>query len=169
MKKTEMNEELFLKEMALLENDPYVKKMEQYSQHRGNNTYQHVRNVAYKSYELAKHFHWEIDEKSLARGAMLHDYYMYSTKDKGMSAYRHGTSHPGKALQNARNRFELNEKEENIIRSHMWPLTLFHPPRSKEAVLVCIVDKYCAAREMLLKQKDLGGGKESGRRDKKGT
>ena len=161
MKKTEPEKEIFLEEMARLENDPAVVKMKEFSQHRGNNTYQHSRNVAYRSYSLAKVLHWKIDERSLARGAMLHDYYMYSTKDMEISAYRHGTGHPKRALANARTRFHLNPKEENIIISHMWPLTLFHPPRSREAILVCISDKYCAVREMVLRQKNLTGNQKN--------
>ena len=49
--------------------------------------------------------------------------------------------------------FDLNDKEMAIIRSHMWPLTLFHPPQSKEAVVVMMADKYCAVREMVFRKK----------------
>ena len=31
----------------------------------------------------------------------------------------------------------------------MWPLTLFHMPTSKEALIVTIADKYCAINETL--------------------
>ena len=85
-----------------------------------------------------------------AHGALLHDYYLYSIEEKGLSAYVHGTRHPQIAVENAQKDFSLTEKELNIIRSHMWPLTLFHVPRSKEAALVCMADKYVASREMLL-------------------
>ena len=102
----------------------------------------------------------DIDEKALARGAMLHDYYLYTFKETKMSPYRHGISHPETALKNASKRHRLTEKETNIIRSHMWPMTFLHPPMSREAVLVCLADKYCAVNEMLLKKHDLSEKKK---------
>ena len=86
---------------------------------------------------------------------MLHDYYQYNIKEEGFSAYRHGTSHPLTAMKKAQEDFDLTDKELNIIRGHMWPLTLVHPPKSKEALLVCLADKYCAANEMVLLRKNL--------------
>jgi uncharacterized protein len=38
--------------------------------------------------------------------------------------------------------------EENIIRRHMWIITLV-PPRYKEGYVVTFVDKFCAAKEFL--------------------
>jgi hypothetical protein len=43
--------------------------------------------------------------------------------------------------------FKLTNKEKNIIRGHMWPLTFLHPPKSREAFLVCLADKDVAAKE----------------------
>ena len=78
---------------------------------------------------------------------MLHDYYQYDIKKEGLSAYKHGTSHPQIAMEKADKDFHLTDKEKNIIRSHMWPLTLGHPPKSKEAILVSLADKDVAAVE----------------------
>ena len=44
----------------------------------------------------------------------------------------------------------LNDKERNIIRSHMWPLTITAVPACREAVIVCIADKWCSLVETLL-------------------
>ena len=147
--------ELFDETIRSLEQDPDIRKMSEFSQHSGNNTLQHVKNVADVSFRTANRLGIDVDESALARGAMLHDYYLYSTKDESLSGYKHGVSHPKTALRNAAKKYILTDREANIIRSHMWPLTLLHPPRCKEAVLVSLADKYCAANEMLLKRHQL--------------
>lgn len=39
---------------------------------------------------------------------------------------------------------------QHIITTHMWPLTLRFVPRSREAVLVCMADKYCSTLETVV-------------------
>ena len=53
---------------------------------------------------------------------------------------------------NARNYFQITQKEQNIIRSHMWPLTVRHRPTCREAVIVCLADKYCAVVESMFQR-----------------
>ena len=139
--------ELFNRELNKLILDPKINRLSDFPQHNGSNTLAHCVQVAKRSFELAELFGWDIDEKELARGAMLHDYYQYNIKEKGFSAYHHGTSHPLTAMKKAQEDFDLTDKELNIIRGHMWPLTLVHPPKSKEALLVCLADKDVAAKE----------------------
>ncbi len=138
----------FTKTLKELKADPHIKLLKQYAQHQGHTTYQHSLHVAEQSYHLARLLHLKIDGRSLAKGAMLHDYYLYSTNDMDKSSYEHGISHPELAVSNAQKCFRLNEREKHIIRSHMWPLTLRAVPREREAVLVTIADKYCALQEM---------------------
>ena len=57
---------------------------------------------------------------------------------------KHAAAHPLIALDNARKYFELNQKEENIIKGHMFP---FGMPKSREAWIVSYVDKYIAVFE----------------------
>jgi len=57
---------------------------------------------------------------------------------------KHAIAHPIIAFENASQYFDLNEKEENIIKAHMFPFGL---PRSKEAWIVSFVDKYIATFE----------------------
>ena len=155
----------FEEEIRLLKEDPEIRKMASFGMHSGNNTLQHVENVADVSFRLAQRLGIDIDERALARGAMLHDYYLYTFKDTKLNFYRHGIGHPETALKNASRHYDLTGKEANIIRSHMWPMTLLHPPGSKEAVLVCLADKYCAVNEMLLKRHDLSKNKGRDRSD----
>lgn len=162
MKKTKVHNDrsIFDEQIRLLKEDPEIQKMASFTMHNGNTTLQHVENVADVSFRIAEKLGIDIDVKALARGAMLHDYYLYTFKETKMSPYRHGISHPETALKNASKRHRLTEKETNIIRSHMWPMTFLHPPMSREAVLVCLADKYCAVNEMLLKKHDLSEKKK---------
>ena len=141
--------DLFYKELNTLVMDPKVRRLCRYPQHNGSNTLIHCVQVAKRSFDLAEQFGWKIDEAERARGAMLHDYYQYSIKEEGLTAYRHGTSHPLTAMKKALEDFDLTDKEKNIIRGHMWPLTFIHPPKSREALLVCLADKDIAAREFV--------------------
>ncbi len=138
----------FNEAMQQLEKDPHLVLLKRYAQHQGNTTYEHSKSVALASYRLARILHLCIDGESLARGAMLHDYYLYSTDRMDKTSYEHGVTHPKIALKNAEKHFELNDRERNIIESHMWPLTMMHFPREREAVLVSLADKYCALAEM---------------------
>ena len=140
---------VFVDELNKLLEDPRIVKLCTFPQHHGSNTLSHCIAVTKKSFELAEKFGWDIDERELVRGAMLHDYYQYNIKEEGLSAYRHGTSHPKIAMQKADKDFHLTEKEKNIIRGHMWPLTLAHPPKSREAILVSLADKEVAAVEFV--------------------
>lgn len=134
--------------LAELEHDPHVLLLKKHRQHKGNTTFRHCRSVAVESFRLAQRFGWKVDESALARGAMLHDYHLYTRRRQEINALRHLLSHPKRARGNAEKVFDLSRKEKNIIESHMWPLTFFKPPKSKEAFLVTLADKLCALREM---------------------
>ena len=80
---------------------------------------------------------------------MLHDFFLYKFK-KCFSlrivsdSIKHALAHPKIAFDNAVKYFDLDEKEENIIKGHMFP---FGVPKSKEAWIVSFVDKYIAVFE----------------------
>ena len=140
------------------EKDPRVLEMDNYIQHGSVTTYQHCWNVARVSFWINRRFHLGADETALAVGALLHDFYLYDWHCAGRfqlcsglrSIFKmHGFIHPLLARENAERCFYLSPKVRNIIRSHMWPLTLLHAPRCREAVIVCIADKYCAVLEAL--------------------
>ncbi len=150
--------ERFFRILNELEQDDRIIKMKEYAQHNGNNTWQHCRNVAGYSFYLAQKWGVKVDEESLAKGAMLHDYYLYSTREMDMSDFRHGVSHPKLAYRNALTCFSLNQTEKNIILSHMWPLNPVALPLCTEAWLVSLADKYCAAREMISEGKAIEPG-----------
>lgn len=128
--------------------DEHVQKMKKYVQHGSISTYDHVVRVAKLSDKLNRALRLNGKRKEIIRGAVLHDYFLYDWhRWKGKL---HGFYHPEAALENAEKDFDLTDKEKNIIRSHMWPLTLFHMPASREAWTVSIADKICSFQETLL-------------------
>ena len=100
------------------------------------------------SLKLARLLHLSCDKRSLIRGALLHDYFLYDWHVPDKSHRLHGFHHASRALQNARLDVALTSKEEDIIAHHMFPLTPA-PPRCREALLVCVVDKSCGLYETL--------------------
>lgn len=120
-----------------------VGRMSDFIQHGNVTCLEHSKRVSYKSYKICKFL--KLDYRSAARGGLLHDYFLY---DWHNSPYRlHGFSHPGLALANANRDFKLNKIEQDIIKKHMWPITII-PPRHLESLIVCLVDKYCSAIEV---------------------
>ena len=130
--------------------DPRCLKMKEYIPHGRISTYDHCMDVAKLSYRLGKKLGWDGHEKELVRGAFLHDYFLYDWHHHDRPW--HGYTHPATAAENARRDFDLTPLEENMIESHMWPLTLRSFPKSREAVLVCVADKICSAKETLFKR-----------------
>ncbi|MCD8021599.1 MAG: HD domain-containing protein [Lachnospiraceae bacterium] len=116
--------------------------------HRKITVYDHSVHVAEVSLKIADSLPVTVDEDSLIRGALLHDYFLYHRNESVKTYVLHGYRHPMMAAENAKEDYGINDIEENIIRRHMFPLTPI-PPKYKEAWIVCIADKYCAALEFL--------------------
>ena len=148
-----------------ISSDKRTLQMKNYIQHGRISTYDHCMRVARLSYSLHKHLHVSCNEAELIRGAFLHDYFLYDWHEHEQEEdpdwifparyahhlfHMHGFTHPDTALKNAARDFHLTPKESQIIRSHMWPLTLFHPPLSREALLVCTADKIASLQETVL-------------------
>lgn len=121
-------------------------KLKHFMAHKTTSIYEHAINVAKLSFAKAVSKS-NIDLVTLVRGALLHDYYFYDWHKNKPFTF-HGFKHPKIALENAKKDFQLNKKEQNIIRSHMFPLTLFHYPKCKEAWLVTMCDKKIARLEI---------------------
>ena len=126
-----------------------VQRMRRCRQHGDVSTYDHCRDVAELSLRINRGLRLHSDEAALARGAMLHDFYLYDWHTPDPSHRLHGFRHPEWAARNAVRCFAVGEKEQQIIRCHMWPLTLTKVPRCREAWIVCLADKFCALRETL--------------------
>ena len=131
--------------LPIIEHEEYQQM--KFIKHHDESVYDHSLKVAYRAYEIA--YSHNLDWVSTIRGALLHDFFLYKFK-KTFSfrlitdSIKHAISHPIIAFDNAKKYFDLNEKEENIIKGHMFPFGL---PKSKEAWIVSYVDKYIASFE----------------------
>lgn len=132
----------------LLEKDS-VNQMKRYRQHFDVSTFEHCLNVSYISYKICKKL--KLDYVSMARAALLHDLFLYDWRNHGIHKKitdKHAFTHPKCALENAKKVTSLNEKEEDIILAHMWPVT-FKFPKYWESFIITLVDKYSALEEMV--------------------
>ena len=108
----------------------------------------HCMNVAKYSLAFSDKLHIRCNRRDLIRGALLHDYFLYDWHDnEHKQPYKlHGFYHPGIALKNASEEYELTDREKEIIKKHMWPLTVI-PPTCREAWIVSCADKWCSLME----------------------
>lgn len=136
-----------------LQSDRRVQQMKNYIQHGRVSTFDHCDSVARLSCKLNRKFNLHANVPTLVKGAMLHDFYLYDWhhKDNGEHTL-HGYSHAEKARENAEKYFDVDEDVQHIIYSHMWPLNLTHVPRSREAWIVCLADKYVSLKETILER-----------------
>lgn len=136
----------FLEVAGDIYNSPQLQQLENFEQHLKINRLQHIRSVAFLSFLVSKKLN--LNFKETARAATMHDLFYYDWREDDLSHKLHGLRHPRFALNNA---FylcgTLTKKEQDIIKRHMWPLTIT-PPKYPESYVVTMMDKYCAAIEM---------------------
>ncbi len=144
------DKKLFIKEIKKIEKVEEVFEMKNYIQHGNTSTFDHCLLVSYFCFRIAKEKNMKVDYSSLIRGAFLHDFYLYDWHEKSITHRFHGFFHPAASLKNAKTYFkDINLIEENMILSHMWPLTFRKIPKCREAFLLCFVDKYLSLLETL--------------------
>ena len=130
----------------ILENQEFNKL--EIIEHHGTNRLKHSMRVSYHSYQICKIM--GLDYISAARAGLLHDFFLSNNERTKKERITSFFSHPKKALKNAMENFELNDKEKNIIESHMFP-TNITLPKYLESLIVSIVDKIVGTYEFLEK------------------
>ena len=159
-KRYQQKKELYklLKEYAsdILESENF-RSTRNFIQHGTMPVRRHCIDVARQSIAICKFLGIHCNERELVRGALLHDYFLYDWHDKNRENYQrlHGFYHPGIALKNASREYNLTLRERDIIKKHMWPLTVA-PPLCREAWIVTTADKYCSLLETLKLRKGAG-------------
>ena len=126
--------------------NPYVLDMKNFRQHCDTSTFEHSYKVAYISYKICKKLN--LDYKSVARAGMLHDFYLYDWRIKSSWHRWHAFKHGRFASINACKLFNLSNKEIDMIKKHMWPVTIKFP-KYPESYIVTLTDKYSTIAESL--------------------
>ncbi len=140
--------EFFLQCVENLKQNTDFEKLKDYTHHYHTSTYYHSIWVAYISFCISKFLRLKCDDETIIYGALLHDYYLYDCHDEQDKMSFHLFKHPHISVHNAKRDWNINPIQENMIKRHMFPLTLV-PPRYKESVIVNLVDKGCALYECL--------------------
>lgn len=125
-----------------------MQKEKEFIQHGDVSVYEHSVSVALECLKIANNLQIPIDIKSLVRGALLHDYFLYDWHEKDDSHKWHGFRHAKTALENAKKEYILSEIEENMIICHMFPLNI-RIPKYRESIILCIADKIVATKETI--------------------
>lgn len=127
-------------------NSKKIKPLKGFIQHGNYSVYEHSISVALYALKIAYYFNINVDVKSLVRGCLLHDYFLYDWHIYDESHKWHGFTHAKVAMKNASRDFKINDIEKNMIFCHMFPLNIRFP-KYKEAWILCMADKLSAIVE----------------------
>jgi len=115
--------------------------------HHGLNRFDHCLRVSYYSYKISKFLRLDYDK--VARAGLLHDFFFVDNNNVDITKRLDVLiNHPKYAITNSKRYFELSDKEEDMIASHMFPVS-FKLPRYMESWVVDIVDNVVAVGEAL--------------------
>ncbi len=130
----------------ILEHKEFIKTKE--VTHHGMNRYDHSVRVSYYSYKLAKML--KLDYEEVARAGLLHDFFLVDNIDFTIKEKLNTlVNHPKYAVAFASKYFDLNDKEKDIILTHMFPIAINRLPKYAESWLVNVVDNAIAISEAM--------------------
>ena len=123
----------------ILKNEEFIEL--KYELHHGISRLDHSLNVAHLTYDMAKRFNIK-EYEAITRAALLHDF--FKSDDVPENSF---VKHPQVAVKNAKDNFDLNKMQENIIEKHMFPFCV-GIPKNVGGWLVSLADKMVALREV---------------------
>ena len=127
-------------------NNEEFNKLKEY-RHHGIDRLTHSINVSYRSYRIVKFL--RLNYKAAARAGLLHDFFFVNNqKIKLGERIKVLFKHPIYALENSKKYFKISKVEENIIKSHMFPLGL-RIPIYIESWIVDLVDDFLSVTERI--------------------
>jgi uncharacterized protein len=118
-----------------------------YNDHHGFSKFDHSLKVSYYSYKIAKKL--KLSYIETARAGLLHDFFLSDNRSCFRNKFLSNFRHAKEARDNAKEKFKLSPKEEDIIITHMFPLNII-PPKYLESWIVTTVDKFVATNEFLM-------------------
>ncbi|HAG68427.1 MAG TPA: hypothetical protein DCL38_00470 [Lachnospiraceae bacterium] len=90
----------------------------------------------------------ETDERSIVRAALCHDLGMVGRREKFRNNSECSKKHPIDSVKLAREIYpDMNERMENAIRWHMWPMVP-HMPATSEEIILIMADKLASLGDM---------------------
>lgn len=117
-------------------------------EHHGITRYTHSVKVSYYSYKICKLL--KLDYVDAARAGLLHDFYISEEGRTFKEKFTDTFTHPKKAVEHALEVYGINGREQDIIRSHMFPFTT-SIPKYAESWIVVLVDKIIGSLEFYKK------------------
>jgi len=139
---------------------PEFLKLKDKEHHYTSNVYNHSVRVASHCAHLCDKFNVNDEKrKEAVRAALLHDFYDFDRVERRL--HRKNTKmpvtrrmktcflfhHPQNAALHAHKIFDINERQMNAIRSHMFPLAPL--PKSTGAWLIIASDKWVTIKELI--------------------
>ena len=139
-------------------NDEHFLELKNY-RHHGTNRYDHCKRVSHVSFLLAKILKANVDDA--VKAGLLHDFFLGSSSQEENSYL----NHPKKCAENAKEYFNINDFEANIIETHMYHYALTkkvfpfinrdakvnakeYKPTSREGKIVCLADLIASIYEV---------------------
>ncbi len=139
----DVSKEFLAEVMPILENEEFL-SLGAFCHHQWTNRLMHSINVSYVSWHIARKL--GCDAGSAARAGLLHDFCPYDFKKRTPTGEHQAFYHPKAAAKNSERVFQISEREQKAILSHMFPLGPM--PRNSEAWIITLADKICASMEL---------------------